>query len=321
MHTRRFSCFSVALAMMLAIGIPVAVPQTNQTSNELPKTSSLSLGEKRKIEGTIAARDGDRLTVRPTAAETNVVVKLSSFSEIIEKKSNPFRRAQKYHAGQLVPGLSVEVEGRGDSDGTLVADKIRFTNDDFLTARTVDTRVTPVEENSRRMSGQIAELEAVSNAARGGARAAQETADRAHERITSLDDYEPVHNATILFKAGSSVLSSEARRSLDEVARQAKNLKGFVIEVAGFASSEGDPAVNRRLSRQRAQVAAEYLAEQHEISLRRIMLPAGYGVSHPVANNSSRTGRQENRRAEVTVLVSRGLITQASASQLPADNR
>jgi outer membrane protein OmpA-like peptidoglycan-associated protein len=287
----------------------------------LPKTSSLSLGEKRKIEGTIAARDGDRLTVRPTATETNLVVKLSSFSEITEKKNNPFRRAQRYHAGQLVPGLSVEVEGRGDSDGALVADKIRFTNDDFLMARTVDTRVAPVEENSRRMSGQIAELEAVSNAARGGARAAQETADRAHERITSMDDYEPVHNATILFKSGSSVLSSEARRSLDEVARQAKNLKGFVIEVAGFASSEGDPAVNRRLSRQRAQVAAEYLAEQHEISLRRIMVPAGYGVSHPVANNSSRTGRQENRRAQVTVLVSRGLITQASASQPSTDNR
>jgi outer membrane protein OmpA-like peptidoglycan-associated protein len=321
MHIRRFFCFSVALAMIIAIGIPLAISQTNQPPNELPGTSSLSLGEKRKIEGTIAARDGDRLTVRPAAGETNVVVKLSSFSEIREKKNNPFRRAERYHAGQLVPGLSVEVEGRGDSDGALVADKIRFTNDDFVMARTVDARVAPVEENSRRMSGQIAELEAVSNAARGGARAAQDTADRAHERITSLDDYERVQNVTILFKAGSSVLSSEARRSLDEIARQAKSLKGYVIEVAGFASSEGNPTVNRRLSRQRAQAAAEYLAEQHEISLRRIMIPAGYGVSHPVGNNSSRTGRQENRRAEVTVLLSHGMTTQASAAQPATDNR
>ena len=321
MHTRRFSCFSVALAITIAIGIPVAIPQTNQTPNELPKTSSLSLGEKRKIEGIIAARDGDRLTVRPTATETNLVVKLSSFSEIKEKKSNPFRKAQRYHAGQLVPGLSVEVEGRGDSDGTLVADKVRFTNDDFLMARTVDTRVAPVEENSRRMSGQIAELEEISNAARGGAKAAQDTADKAHERITSLDDYEPVHNVTIRFKVGSSLLSTEARRSLDDVAREAKNQRGFVIEVAGFASSEGNSSVNRRLSRERAQAAAEYLAEQHDISLRRIMLPTGYGVSRPVADNSTPTGRQENRRVEVTVLISRGMITQASGGQLPADNR
>src|SRR5262249_37570554 len=178
-----------------------------------------------------------------------------------------------------------------------------------------------VEENSRRMSGQIAELEAVSNAARGGARAAQDTADRAHERISSLDDYEPVHNVTILFKVGSSLLSAEAKRSLDEVARQAKSRKGFVIEVAGFASSDGNSSANRRLSRQRAQAAAEYLAEQHDISLRRIMIPTGYGVSHPVADNSTRAGRQENRRAEVTVLVSRGMMTQASGTPPATANR
>jgi outer membrane protein OmpA-like peptidoglycan-associated protein len=316
----RRSCFGLVLVTVMASGMPLALAQTRETSSDTPRSTGLSLGEKRKIEGTIAARDGDRLTVRLAATDTNMVVKLSSLSEIRERKSNPFRRAQRYHVGQLVPGLSVEVEGRGDSDGTLVADKIRFTNDDFLMARTVDTRVAPVEENSRRMSGQIEELEAVSNAARGGAKAAQETADKAHERIASLDDYEPVHNVTILFKVGSSLLTAEARRSLDDVARQAKTLKGFVIEVAGFASSEGNPALNRRLSRQRAQAAAEYLAEQHDISLRRIMIPTGYGVSRPVADNSRRSGRQENRRAEVTVLVSRG-ITQASAVQRSPENR
>jgi outer membrane protein OmpA-like peptidoglycan-associated protein len=307
--------------MVAASWMAIAIAQTKGTSNESPGTTGVTLGEKRKIEGTIASRDGDRFTVRLAATETNLVVKLSNFSEIREKKSNPFRRAERYHSGQLVPGLSVEVEGRGDSDGTLVADKVRFTKDDFLTAQTVDTRVAPVEENARRMSGQIEELEAISNAARGGAKAAQDTADKAHERITSLDDYEPVHNVTILFKVGSSLLSAEARRSLDDVAQEAKTRKGFVIEVAGFASSEGNLSLNRRLSRQRAQAAAEYLAEQHDISLRRIMIPTGYGVSRPVADNSTRAGRQENRRAEVTVLVSRGMITQASGSQPPVDNR
>jgi len=85
--------------------------------------------------------------------------------------------------------------------------------------------------------------------------------------------------------------------------------------VAGFASSEGNPALNRRLSRQRAEAVAEYLAEQHDIPLRRIMIPTGYGVSHPVADNSTRTGRQENRRAEVRILVSRGMAAPAGGSQ------
>src|SRR5262249_30983019 len=160
-------------------------------------------------------------------------------------------------------------------------DRIRFTNNDFKVARTVETRVTPVEQNTRKMTGQIAELDAVSNAARGGARAAQDTADRAHERITSLDDYTPIANTTVRFKVGSAELTDEAKGQLDKIAEQAKNQRGFVIEVSGYASSEGKPDLNRRLSRQRSQAVSEYLAEQHDIPLRRIMTPSGYGTSHP----------------------------------------
>jgi len=135
-----------------------------------------------------------------------------------------------------------------------------------------------------------------------------------------LDDYEAVQSITVRFKVGSAQLSEEAKRSLDEVAQQAKSRKGYVIEVAGFASSEGNPALNRRLSRQRAEAVAEYLAEQHDIPLRRIMIPTGYGVSHPVADNTTRTGRQENRRAEVRILVSRGMAAPAGASQPSTEN-
>ena len=65
---------------------------------------------------------------------------------------------------------------------------------------------------------------------------------------------------------------------------------------------------------------AEYLAEQHDIPMRRIMIPTGYGVSHPVADNTTRTGRQENRRAEVRILVSRGMAAPAGASQPSTDS-
>jgi len=314
MNSNRLSFLGFSLAVVLALGLPV-VAQTTKPSSEAHRTASVSPAEKRKVEGTIAERDGDKMTLRLAATDTDLVVKLSGFTEVQEKKSNPFRRGRKYLASQLVPGLNVIVEGRGDSDGALVADKIRFTDDQFKSARTVDVRMAPVEENARRMSGQLSELEAVSNAARGGAKAAQESADKAHDRITSLDDYEAVQSITVRFKVGSAQLSEEAKRSLDDIAQQAKSRKGYVIEVAGFASSEGNLAFNRSLSRQRAQAVSEYLAEQHDIPLRRIMIPSGYGISHPVADNSSRAGRQENRRAEVRILVSRGMTAPAAANQ------
>jgi len=234
MNSNRLSFLGSSLAVVLALGMPVVVAQTTKASSEAPRTASVMPAEERKVEGTIAERNGDRLTLRLAATDTDLVVKLSGFTRVQEKRTNPFRRGRKYQASQLVPGLNVIVEGRGDSDGALLAEKIRFTDDQFKSARTVDVRMSPVEENARKMSGQLSELEAVSNAARGGARAAQDSADKAHDRITSLDDYEAVRSITVRFKAGSAQLSEEAKRSLDEMAQQAKSRKGYVIEVAGI---------------------------------------------------------------------------------------
>jgi outer membrane protein OmpA-like peptidoglycan-associated protein len=300
------------------------------------QSAGISSGEKLKVEGVIVKCDAESFILR-RASNTEITVKHSAKTEIREKKSNPFRRAKVYAADQLTRGLEVEVEGSGDSDGALLAQKIKFTDSNLDVAQTVESRVTPVEgrlgtaetrlsaseersrqleENARRMSGQISELDAVSNAARGGAKAAQETADSAlaglqaaNDRIGSLDDYEPVHNATVRFRAASARLSDEAKAALDEVATQAKSQKAFVIEVQGFASADGSEDYNRKLSQERAHAVAQYLAEKHDISLRRIMTPFGYGVSHPVADNTTRDGRKENRRVEVKLLVNRAIAS------------
>jgi outer membrane protein OmpA-like peptidoglycan-associated protein len=151
------------------------------------------------------------------------------------------------------------------------------------------------------------------------AKATQATADAAHSRIAALHDYETVGNITVHFKVGSAVLSDDARRSLDGLAHQARNLKGYVIEVAGFASSEGDPVFNQRLSRRWAEAVSEYLAEQQDVPLLRIITPTGYGVTHPVSDNSTRAGGQENRRVEIRLLVSCGITADAGTSRPASD--
>jgi outer membrane protein OmpA-like peptidoglycan-associated protein len=84
-----------------------------------------------------------------------------------------------------------------------------------------------------------------------------------------------------------------------------------VIEVRGFASAEGGADMNRRLSQRRADAVVRYLAETHNIPLRRIITPFGYGAAQAIADNSTRTGREQNRRVEVSVLVNRGLLQAA----------
>ncbi len=304
-------------ALILSLAAFASAQQSQVPATSSSTTAGLAVGHM-KVEGTIAERNGDMLTLR-LASGRSLPVRLSASTQIREKKSNIFRKARRYRAEELVPGLAVEVEGRGDSDVSLLAEKILLTNDDLKMAQSINARLSPVEENQLRMSGQIGELNAVSNAAKGGAKAAQASADSALERISALDDFEQVLNVTVRFKVGSAVLSEEARKSLDELAQEARNRKGYVIEVAGFASSEGNPAFNQRLSRQRAEAVTEYLAEKDDIPLRRMVTPTGYGVSHPIADNSTRAGRQENRRVEVRLLISRGLTAQASSKPDPVN--
>jgi outer membrane protein OmpA-like peptidoglycan-associated protein len=300
----------------------------------VPVAGQQATGAKVKVKGIILKQENQGFRMRDQAG-TELTVHLAGNAKIEEKKSNPFRGGKRYTSTQLVRGLYVEVEGRGEAQ-TITADKVKFSDDALRVAESVNSTVVPVEnrlgeaenrvsaaeENARRLSGQMDELTEVANLARGGAAAAQETADvavdgvrRTNDRISSLDDYDVKKSEMINFRVGSAVLSAEAKSKLDAMANEAKNEKGFVIEVRGFASSDGSENSNRVLSQRRAQAVMQYLAENHDIPLRRILLPFGYGEAMPVADNTTRDGRKQNRRAEVSILVSKGLTNTVNVNR------
>ena len=304
-------------------------------------TLQIPVGQKMNIEGVILERAGEVLSVRTFGNATYKVV-VTDATTVKEKKSNPFRGAKKYSQIDLVPGLQVQAKGLGTSSGLLAASEVNFKNDDHIVAQAMDTRVVPVEnrlhdtqvrlgeteQNAQRLSGQIQELSAITDLVKSETKAAQETADTAvaaaagaqstadrartgvqltNERIASLDEFDVKTSATVYFKAGSAVLDKEYQTSLGEFAEQIQSEKGYIIEVAGFASSDGDVDANRRLSQRRADAVIQYLAENFMIPMRRFVTPMGYGESQPVGDNNTREGRSENRRVEVHLLVSKGL--------------
>lgn len=285
-----------------------------QTDNQMRQVAP---GQKLKIKGVVVAKDADKIVVRDaTGVDTSIV--LASTTSI---KTKGFWGGNKIAADQIVRGLSMEIEGTGDSTGSLLAKSVRFEKDDLKVAQSIETRVAPAEErisqaeqNAQRISGQIDELMAVSNAARGGAKAAQDSADAAiagvnatNQRIAALDDYVVQSTSTVNFKVNSSVLLPEAKAQLDQVAQTALTMKGYVLEVTGFASADGDAQKNKVLSQKRAQAVIDYLVETHNIPLRRISTSYGFGELQAVADNSTLEGRQQNRRVEVKVMASRGL--------------
>src|SRR5687768_9771481 len=295
-------------------------------------------GQKMKLKGVVTRRDADTFTVRDLNG-VDTVVRLDDRTSV-KTKGGFLRGGTNYATTNILRGLNVEIEGRGNGSGELAAEKIRFNESDLRVARAVESRAAPLEErasntetkltqveaNAQRLSGQLDELAAVSNAARGGAKAAQATADAAvagvnatNERISALDDYEPQTVTAVNFRTGSAVLSADSKTKLDEIATKAMNAKGYVLEVSGFADATGSIARNRMLSQRRADAVITYLVENHNIPLRRIVTPYGYGELNPVAENDSRDGRAQNRRVEIKLLVNKGL-TSPSPTMNPSGN-
>jgi len=325
---RMFSSLTLAIGL-LVFSAPAALPQ--DTTATVGSRTVVS-GQKMKIKGVVTRRDSDTFTVRDNNG-VDTIVRLDDRTSV-KAKGGFLRSGANYAQTQILRGLNMEVEGRGNQSGELIADKIRFNESDLRVARAVESRAAPledrasttesklsqVEKNAQRLSGQLDELAAVANTAKGGARAAQETADSAvagvnltNERISALDDYEPQTVAAVNFKTGSAVLSPDSKAKLDEVATKALNSKGYVIEVSGFTDTTGSVNRNRILSQRRADNVIRYLVENHSIPLRRIVTPYGYGESNAVAENTSREGRAQNRRVEVKLLVNKGLMQQAPA--------
>ncbi|MEZ5306452.1 MAG: OmpA family protein [Pyrinomonadaceae bacterium] len=299
------------LGVILVAGAVVVSAQDEQVR-------SLVNGQKYKIEGVVVAKDGDNFLLKD---ETGVATKVTISPNTSIKSNSFWGSGDSYASASIVRGLRLKAEGRGDAAGTLAASKVRFDRSDLEVAQSIESRVAPAEkrlteaeQNAERVSGQIDELMAISNAARGGAAAAQETADAAvagvnatNSRISAIDDYVVQSTATINFRVGSAVLTPEAKQQLDEVAATALTLRGYVVEVTGFASSDGNAAANKKLSDRRAQAVKDYLIMTHNIPLRRIGPSFGYGENQAIADNSTRDGRAQNRRVEVKLLVSRGL--------------
>lgn len=315
------------LLLSMSFGLMSVFAQTDNQN----QVRSVAPGQKLKVTGVVVSKDADMFVVRDaTGVDTNVMIAPNA-----SIKTKGFWGGSKVASNQIVRGLNLEVEGRGDNAGNLAATNIRFGKDDLKVAQSIESRVGPAEErisqaeqNAQRISGQIDELMAVSNAARGGAKAAQDTADAAvagvnatNQRISALDDYVVQSTQTVNFKVNSSILSPEAKAQLDQVAQAALTMKGYTLEVTGFASSDGDEKKNKVLSQKRAQAVIDYLVETHNIPLRRISTSYGFGELQSIADNATREGREQNRRVEVKVMVSRGLNQNVEVRSNPTNNQ
>ncbi|MFP4416583.1 MAG: OmpA family protein [Chitinivibrionales bacterium] len=103
----------------------------------------------------------------------------------------------------------------------------------------------------------------------------------------------------ILFDIGKASLTSNLKTNLAKIAGILSVFKTSYIVVEGHTDNQGSEQYNQHLSEKRAENVMGFLTEQGIAPER--MQSVGYGFSKPVADNSTKEGRQKNRRVDLII--------------------
>jgi outer membrane protein OmpA-like peptidoglycan-associated protein len=131
--------------------------------------------------------------------------------------------------------------------------------------------------------------------------------EAAAARFGDMDDYYILDEVTVYFANGNVKVDPKYEAPLLELARKAKDVQGYVIEVTGYASTTGSTEVNQKLSEERANNVTNILLQKGNVPLTRILAPGAMGESRPANNDRSAEAQAENRRVVVRVLQNKAI--------------
>ena len=283
-------------------------------------------GDKAEVKGMIIARTGETLIVK--SAEGTVTVVLTDYTTTKDDKGLFGLDKQHMSNVVLIPGLKVDIDGMSDDQGRVVAKVITVDGDDLETAEMVQAGLHPT---AQQVSANVQAISA--NQQNIGANKVQLAAQKENietnqqniganqqkieqniknieentQRFTALGEYDVKAAATVKFNVGSTAISAEDQEELKKLAQTATGLTGYIIEVTGFADSTGSAAINTKLSEDRAKAVVTLLVQQGNVPTMHIVAPGAMGEYGSAAPNETKSGRAENRRVEVKVLVNKGI--------------
>jgi OOP family OmpA-OmpF porin len=286
---------------------------------------SAQAGDKIKGKGVITLRAGNTLTVE-TDDDAAVTVTVTADTKVQHPVGLGARKKQ---VGQevLIPGLKLRYEGTGDQT-QVTADTITFDRDDLSLAKVIQAGLNPTAQqqasnmrvyqaNKEATDAEIAANQAASEASIAAAKqdiaanqaSIDQVAQSTQKRFSELGDFVVKGEHTVYFATGDYSISGQDKNALADLAKQGLAYgKGFVIQVAAFADSVGTASSNQVLSKERAQAVVAYLLQECNVPVGRIVAPGAMGETNPVASNETSSGRADNRRAEVKLLVNKGIV-------------
>jgi OOP family OmpA-OmpF porin len=260
------------------------------------------------LEGVITRREGDTLVLRGIGlGVTNVTITRST--KIYQLKGPLLGLGilpSSVGPDILMPGLKITAEPESAALKD-VAKTIYFQTSDLETLYAIQAALAVPQAQINALTQELA-AQKQHNSIQDQAIAASKAADAAFsKRMSDLADYDQKAELSIPFEINSASLSEKAKADLKEFAAKAKAYRGYLIQVVGYADSAGSAGRNQALSDRRAAAVVQYLQQECDVALSRVLTPIAMGASNPAASNETAQGRAENRRAMVRLGVNRGI--------------
>jgi len=276
-----------------------------------------AFGQTQKIKGLIVGRDGPNVIIKSQSTGGNVTVTLNDSTKVRVIKGKFGLRKSDMGFTALIPGLQVEVEAEPTGDGQLVAKTVKFKASSLKTANMIQAGLTPTQQELAQTQEKAETNRQDIQASQKDIQAHQEAIAKAQadqvaleKRFGELADYDLKGTATVYFAVNSATVSEQGKEDLKALAEQAKQIKTYLIQVAGYTDSSGNAVYNQQLSDRRAASVTAYLRQSCGVPLFRVLAPAAMGMSDPAASNETPQGKAANRRVVVKIIVNRGMTVQ-----------
>ncbi|MBQ6300210.1 MAG: OmpA family protein [Bacteroidales bacterium] len=136
------------------------------------------------------------------------------------------------------------------------------------------------------------------------------------ETVTDANDLTAIKvtlESGILFNTSSSTLNETSKAALKKFAANLADLPETDLTILGHTDNTGTAEYNQQLSIDRAKSVATYLKN---IGVKNHMAVEGRSFLEPVADNSTKEGRLQNRRVEIFITANENMIQQAEAGTL-----
>lgn len=261
--------------------------------------SNTMVSAQTKLEGIIKGRSGSEIILQ-TADSPKVIVLLTNDTDVAQVVGALKARKKEMSMAALIPGLPIQVEGNMNAQNQLVATKIRFKGNDLEQAQAIQAGMAETSQQAQQNKEEIERQNAMLKEQR-------ELIAANTARFGQLNDYYIYDEVTVYFANGKTKVDSKYNPQLVALAEKAKNVKGYMIQVKGYASASGSASLNQKLSEDRANNVTNVLLQDGHIPLTNMLAPGAMGESRQVANDKTADSEAQNRRVVVRVLQNKAI--------------